>query len=389
MSVMHKLSGTNDGQAPPRASRAEAPGESTSLLEMTFGDIIGESEKLREVIDMGKQLAGAALPSILIQGETGTGKELFARALHDAGAKGGATAEPFVEINSSAIPDSLLETELFGYEKGAFTDASSSKQGLLEVANGGSLFLDEIGNMSLNLQAKLLKVLEEKRFRRLGGTEEIEVGVKIIAATNTDLQAAIRDGFFRSDLYYRLAIVSMHLPPLRERDDDVILLARHFLEQFSAQHDRPAKKLSKRTEKLLKAYDWPGNVRELRNAMQRAVLLSKEDTIHPDDVSLDVRSYVSLSDALPGRITEAGGGAAPVDDDLATLRFDPLATSLDEMERRFIERTLNATGWNKSRSATILKISRPRLLRKLKALGIEKDGGEKSPVRSPENEEAR
>ena len=373
---MHKQQYLNDGLAPPQASPPASARETTPLFEMTFGDIIGESDKLREVIDMGKQLVGASLPSILIQGETGTGKELFARALHNSGSQGTSGPEPFVEINSSAIPDSLLETELFGYERGAFTDASSSKQGLLEVANGGSLFLDEIGNMSLNLQAKLLKVLEEKRFRRLGGTAEIEVGVKIIAATNTDLQAAIRDGFFRSDLFYRLAIVSLHLPPLRERDGDVILLARHFLERFCDQHDRSAMKLAARTEELLMAYDWPGNVRELRNAMQRAVLLSKSAIIEPDDISLDVRSYVSLSKALPGFI---GGDD---DGDLATFRFDPLATSLDQMERQFIEQTLNATGWNKSKAASILKISRPRLLRKLKALEIKKGDTGKAPARS-------
>lgn len=339
-------------------------GPRTRLLRsITFDDIIGESPKMREVIELGKRISEASFLTVLIQGETGTGKELFARALHNATFSGG---EAFVEINSSAIPESLLEAELFGYERGAFTDASKPKKGLLELANGGTLFLDEIGNMSLNLQAKLLNVLEEKRFRRLGGTKDIEVGVKIIAATNSDLLAAIRDGYFREDLYYRLAVMSVHLPPLRERGNDVILLANHFLDIFCKQHGRRPKRLAERTKELLLACRWPGNVRELRNAIQRAVILSKGDVIMPSDISVGVRSHTTLE-------AHARGGKGEI-----TIAFDPLSTSLDDIERQAIVKVLEMTDWNKSRAAAILKISRPRLLRKLKALGIEADGGTKS-----------
>ncbi|MBN2171004.1 MAG: sigma-54-dependent Fis family transcriptional regulator [Candidatus Krumholzibacteriota bacterium] len=350
-------------RAPERPSRR--PGVEPSPGGISFDDIIGESPVIKAVIALGRELADADVPSILIQGETGTGKELFARALHNAAAGDGRPAEPFVEISSSAIPESLLEAELFGFERGAFTDAKRSKRGLLEIADGGTLFLDEIGSMSLSLQAKLLNVLEEKRFRRLGGTQEIAVGVKIVAATNTDLQAAIRDGFFREDLYYRLAVVSLELPPLRARERDVILLAEHFLRRYCAQHGRRPKRLGKRTEDLLLACSWPGNIRELRNTVQRAVLLSKSDVIKPQDVSLGVRSYVPL-----------GGG-----DGRITLTFDPHDASLDEMERQIILKALALADWNKTRAAGMLKISRPRLLRRLKSLDVGgRPGGAPSPA---------
>lgn len=328
------------------------------LRSITFDDIIGESPKIREVIELGKRISEASFLTVLIQGETGTGKELFARALHNSTFSGG---EPFVEINSSAIPETLLEAELFGYERGAFTDATKPKKGLLELANGGTLFLDEIGSMSLNLQAKLLNVLEEKRFRRLGGTRDIEVGVKIIAATNSDLLAAIRDGYFREDLYYRLAVVSVHLPPLRERGNDIILLANHFINLFCSQHGKRPKRLAERTKELLLACPWPGNVRELRNAIQRAVLLSKGDVIMPSDVSVGIRTQTTLE----------SHGASPQNQ--ITINLDPLGTSLEEIEKQVILKVLEMTGWNKSKAAYMLKISRPRLIRKLKALGVQDD----------------
>lgn len=328
------------------------------LRSITFDDIIGESPKIRAVIDLGKRISEASFLTVLIQGETGTGKELFARALHNSTFSGG---EPFVEINSSAIPETLLEAELFGYERGAFTDATKPKKGLLELANGGTLFLDEIGSMSLNLQAKLLNVLEEKQFRRLGGTRDIQVGVKIIAATNTDLLAAIRDGYFREDLYYRLAVVSVCLPPLRERGNDIILLANHFINLFCAQHGKRPKRLAERTKELLLACPWPGNVRELRNAIQRAVLLSKGDVIMPSDVSVGIRTQTTLE----------SHGASPQNQ--ITINLDPLGTSLEEIEKQVILKVLEMTGWNKSKAAYMLKISRPRLIRKLKALGVQDD----------------
>ncbi len=340
------------------------------LRSITFDDIVGESPKMKEVIQLGKQISEASFLTVLIQGETGTGKELFARALHNSTFKGG---EPFVEINSSAIPETLLEAELFGYERGAFTDATKPKKGLLELANGGTLFLDEIGSMSLNLQAKLLNVLEEKRFRRLGGTKDIEVGVKIIAATNTDLLAAIRDGYFREDLYYRLAVVSVYLPPLRERGNDVILLANHFINLFCAQHGKKPKRLAERTQELLLACPWPGNVRELRNAIQRAVILSKGDVIMPSDISLGIRTKTTLESHAQST-------------NQITITLDPLGTSLEEIEKQVILKVLEMTNWNKSKAAYMLRISRPRLIRKLKALGIRDDLDHESKISNARGE---
>ena len=340
----------------PHACISRSPGEKPDARGITFKDIVGRSEKIRNVVDLGRQISEASFLTVLISGETGTGKELFARALHNTTFNEGG---PFVEINSTAIPENLLEAELFGYESGAFTDAKGLKKGLLELAHGGTLFLDEIGNMSMNLQVKLLNVLEEKRFRRLGGREDIQVGVKIIAATNTDLQAAIRDGYFREDLYYRLAVVSLELPPLRERGKDVIMLAEHFLSLYCEQHTRPPKTLSRSTKECLLDYHWPGNVRELRNAIQRAVILSRNDELKPEDISLGVRANTSL-----------GAGMGPADGKLR-LEIDPYNTSLDEIERQVILKVLDVTGGNKSRAAALLRISRPRLLRRIKNLGVQ------------------
>jgi transcriptional regulator with PAS, ATPase and Fis domain len=349
--------------------RRSESGQPSSLGGIDFDSIIGESAAMRELIDLGKRLSRASLPSVLIQGETGTGKELFARALHNSSAQRDASLSPFVEINSTAIPENLLEAELFGYEQGAFTDAKRMKRGLLEVADGGTLFLDEIGNMSLGLQAKLLNVLEERRFRRIGGTAEIQVGVRIMAATNADLEAAIRDGFFREDLFYRLAVVAVALPALRERERDALLLAKHFLRQFCQQHQRPLKRLDPQTQRLLVACPWPGNVRELRNAIQRAVLLSPHDVICPEDITLGVRSMQTLGQAR----SEAAGKIQ--------LSFDPEKTSLADAERAFIRRMLDHHGWNKSRTAEKLRISRPRLLRKIKSLELE--SGSAAPQEAP------
>ncbi len=339
----------------PHSFGPRTPGGKVEPRGIIFEDIIGTSRKLKDVIDLCRQISEAYFVTVLISGETGTGKELFARALHNTAFN---TGGPFVEVNSTAIPENLLEAELFGYESGAFTDAKGLKKGLLELAHGGTLFLDEIGSMSMNLQVKILNVLEEKRFRRLGGRQDIEVGVKIIAATNTNLQAAIRDGYFREDLYYRLAVVSIELPPLRERGKDVVLLAEHFLKVYCEQHDRPPKFLSASTGRLLMSYDWPGNVRELRNAIQRAVILSRHDEIRPADITLGVRSHTNLSarDNADGRIR---------------IEIDPNNTSLDEVEREIIMKVLQTTGGNKSRAAGLLKISRPRLLRRIKHLSVD------------------
>ena len=311
-----------------------------------FANVIGNSSKMQEVYRMIDRVIQSNI-NVLIRGETGTGKELVARAIHYYSRKGD---RPFVEVNCSAIPETLLEEELFGYEKGAFTDAKRQKIGLLELANDGTLFLDEIGCMNLNIQAKLLRAIEEKRFKRLGGTKDIEVSARIIAATNKDLEAAIKDGSFREDLYYRLNVVSIELPPLRERGDDILLLAKHFVERYNRQYNRRVKGFSPQAEELLLAYSWPGNVRELKNIIERAILLSDRNIITPDDIPM-IKAKVKK--------------ATEVEEAKITINVPRKGTPLYEIEKRIIKEILRITHGNKSEAARMLKISRPRLDRKI------------------------
>ena len=311
-----------------------------------FANVIGNSSKMQEVYRMIDRVIQSDI-NVLIRGETGTGKELVARAIHYNSRKGD---RPFVEVNCSAIPETLLEEELFGYEKGAFTDAKRQKIGLLELADDGTLFLDEIGCMNLNIQAKLLRAIEEKRFKRLGGTKDIEVSARIIAATNKDLEAAIKDGSFREDLYYRLNVVSIELPPLRERGDDILLLAKHFIERYNRQYNRRVKGFSPQAEELLLAYSWPGNVRELKNMIERAILLSDRNIITPDDIPM-IKAKVKK--------------ATEVEEAKITINVLRKGTPLYEIEKRIIKEILKITHGNKSEAARMLKISRPRLDRKI------------------------
>ncbi|HEX6925825.1 MAG TPA: sigma 54-interacting transcriptional regulator [Longimicrobiaceae bacterium] len=237
-----------------------------------FSRMIGRSQALLEALELATRVIPRGSATVLLTGETGTGKELLAKAIHYNGPR---AAKPLIEINCSALPENLLEAELFGYEAGAFTDARAPKPGLLEAANGGTLFLDEVGELSLNLQAKLLRVLEDKRVRRLGSVRDQEVDIRIIAATHVDLYVAVTEGKFRQDLYYRLSVLPIHLPPLRERGDDVLLLASSFLDRLSEQYQLPRPNLPPEIKRILLAHSWPGNVRELRNAIERAVLLGE------------------------------------------------------------------------------------------------------------------
>ncbi|KPJ52669.1 hypothetical protein AMJ39_07280 [candidate division TA06 bacterium DG_24] len=325
-------------------------------------NIIGESPVMQEVYTWAEKIIASDSVTVLIRGETGTGKELLARAMHYGSARG---KQPFVEINSTAIPDDLLEAELFGYEKGAFTDAKRQKKGLLELANGGSLFFDEIGHMSMKLQLKLLKVVEEKVFRRVGGVKDISVDVRIMAATSRDLEAALRDGYFREDLYYRLNVVSIELPPLRERGGDIILLANHLVKRFNKEYSREIEGISAEAERLLMAYEWPGNVRELKNAIERAVLLGNGRLIVPEDIRISLRVDTALKDQ--GRRQKGSG---------ITLEVPLEDFSFAEVEKAVIAEILKMNGWNKSKAARMLDISRPRLLRKIKRYGLERDGSE-------------
>jgi two-component system response regulator HydG len=306
-----------------------------------FQDIVGESPPLRAALDRAARVLPHADATVLITGETGTGKELVARALHYGGPR---AAAPFVELNCAALPPQLLESELFGHERGAFTDARTAKPGLFEVAEGGTLFLDEVHQLAPELQAKLLRALDQKTIRRLGATAGRRVDVRIIAATNTDLAAAVADGSFREDLYYRVNVVTITLPPLRERGDDVILLAQAFLQKFAEQYRLPRPELPADVRNRLLAQPWPGNVRELRNTIERALLLSPPGQLHLDELT-------ARAPAGPH------GGLLPFPADLSTIQHAAAQAMLD------------ATGGNRSEAARRLGISRSRLQRILAGRG--------------------
>lgn len=320
-----------------------------------FSGIIGNSPALRQVISLMERVVQNQEVSVLIMGETGTGKEIIARAIHDNSATG---SELFVEVNCAAIPEHLLEAELFGYEKGAYTGAERTKRGLFELADGGTLLLDEIGYMSLGLQAKLLKAIEEKTFRRLGGEDEVQVRVRIVASTNVDLAQAMSDFKFREDLYYRLNEIQIDLPPLRDRGDDPILLATHFIEEFAQQYDLGSRTLSETSKELLRQYHWPGNVRELRNAIKRAMIMYDANTLEPDMIPVSVRSTNSLA-------------KQPWNRSQLVIDIPEDGITFDEVEKQTIAHTLKMTDWNRNQASRMLKISRPRLLRKIEKYGLE------------------
>ncbi len=325
--------------------------------------IIGESAQMQNVVLLIKKIVTRRWATVLICGETGTGKEVVARAIH-YGSSASSTTAPFVEVNCTAIPENLLEAELFGYEKGAFTDAKFSKKGLFELAEGGTLFLDEIGDMSLLLQAKLLKAIEEKRFRRLGGTQSIEVKTRIMAGTHADLEKCIAEGRFRRDLYYRLNVINVFLPSLHERGKDILLLARHFLGEYAAEYDAVARKFSPAAEEALMSYDWPGNVRELQHVVERAALLGDNPVI---DVK-EIYEALGLEPRLPAAPAPAAGTSSVWS---RIIEIPPEGLSLQEGESKLIEEILRLTKWNKTRASQILGISRPRLSRKIEEYRIE------------------
>ncbi|HEU5394773.1 MAG TPA: sigma-54 dependent transcriptional regulator [Candidatus Methylomirabilis sp.] len=314
-----------------------------------FGNLLGRSPAMRILVSQLEQVA-ASRSTVLLLGESGTGKELAARALHYNSDR---AAGPFVVIDCGAIPETLQESELFGHTRGAFTGAVAAKRGLFEEAHGGTVFLDEVGDLSAATQAKLLRVLQEGTIRRLGDTRTIQVDVRIIAATNRDLQAEIRAGRFREDLFFRLNVFPLQLPPLRERAEDVPFLAEHFLRRFAAESGRPVRQIAPLVLDCLKAYRWPGNVRELEHAIERAVLLSQGET-------LEVRDLPTVLQ---------GGGGQGVEEAPLRLR-DAVARLNADLERGLIRRALARTGGNRTEAAALLGISRRALLYKLKAHGI-------------------
>ncbi|UCD36251.1 MAG: sigma-54-dependent Fis family transcriptional regulator, partial [Nitrospiraceae bacterium] len=252
----------------------------------SFNNIIGESKTMKEIIAMAKKVSTSDANTILIQGESGTGKSLLARAIHYHSPR---ASEPFVEVTCTAIPETLIESELFGHEKGAFTDAKTSKKGLFEIASGGTIYLDEIGDIKMSAQAKLLRALEEKTFKRVGGLKDIQVIVRIIATTNKkDLEGAVKDGSFRADLYYRLKVFPIYIPPLRERREDIIPLAMHHMQVFNREFKKSVKGISQGAEKLLIHYPWYGNARELRNVIERVCILEDTDMIYPEHLPVEI-----------------------------------------------------------------------------------------------------
>jgi two-component system, NtrC family, response regulator AtoC len=316
-----------------------------------FGRVVTQSPVMREVLEMARRTAQSDHTTILIQGESGTGKEVLAKAIHYNSSRAQA---PLISLNCAALPDTLLESELFGFEQGAFTDARRRKEGLIEKASGGTLFLDEIGNTSSSLQAKLLRVLEEGNFIRLGGTKAIQVNVRIIAATNKVLKEAVVNGEFREDLYYRLNVMPLFIPPLRERREDILPLALDILQFFNKELKKSFVGFTPAAAELLEKYPWPGNIRELRNVIERTMILSQENEIDEDALPEELRDYT------PPELTEEKPSyydVSPTGDQFVSLR---------ELEDRYIHDVLNATGQNKTHAARILGIHRTSLLRRLK-----------------------
>ena len=307
-------------------------------------ELLGRSRSMRRLRKLIRQMARSPASTVLLTGESGTGKDVAARAIH---AESERRDGPFTNITCSALPDALLESELFGHEKGAFTDAKQRKAGLLEQADGGTVFLDEIAELAPTLQAKLLRFLEEKAFRRVGGNVEVRPDVRVVAATHKDLQAAIDDGRFRADLYYRLAVLRVPIPPLREREGDVELLARAFVERFNREFRKEVRGLSAAAIQALELYSWPGNVRELRNAIERAVLLAESQVLEAGDLEFTTAQ-------------RAGD----------RLRLPPGGVDLEELEREFLVQALERTGGNQSRAAKLLGLTRDQARYRIAKFGL-------------------
>src|SRR5579875_1624665 len=321
-----------------------------------FARVVTHSPAMREVLDMARRAAESDRTTILIQGESGTGKEVLAKAIHYNSPRAQA---PLVSLNCAALPDTLLESELFGFEPGAFTDARRRKEGLIEKASTGTLFLDEIGNTSASLQAKLLRVLEEGNFLRLGGTRPVQVDVRIIAATNKVLKDAVSQGEFREDLYYRLNVVPLFIPPLRERREDILPLALDIMQLFNKELKKNFVGFTPAAAELLQKYPWPGNIRELRNVIERTMILSSENQIDAEDLPEEIRDYRQ----------ELDREGLDREERLSALDVSPTGqqfVSLKELEDHYIQEVLAATGQNKTHAARILGIHPTSLLRRLK-----------------------
>ena len=315
-----------------------------------INSIIGGSESLLRVLNLANKVSEKSNANILILGDTGTGKGLFARAIHN---NGKTRAFPFIDIVCTAIPENLLESELFGYEAGAFTDARTRKIGLFELADKGTLFLDEIGDLSINIQTKLLRAIEKKVIKRLGGVADIPINARIISATNRDLDSMVEDNLFRRDLFHRLNVVSIEVPLLREREDDIVILANHFIKEFNIQFEKSVKKIDKDLQHFLMGYSWPGNVRELRNAIERAVLLSDSDKISIDDFSNLIRTtQIEFQDSI---------ASEKIPNNVVRMDINYGTTGLRKLEKHYAREVLKRLNGNKTQAARLLGISRPKL----------------------------
>jgi DNA-binding NtrC family response regulator len=347
-----------------------------------YHDVVGESQRMQDLMSFVNKVASSEATTILIQGESGTGKDLISRAIHFESRR---KDKPLIIINCSAIPETLMEAELFGHEKGAFTDAKAMKKGLFEQADGGTLFLDEIGELSGLLQAKLLRVLEEQVIRRVGGIRDQEVDVRVIAASNRDLERAVREGTFRQDLYYRLAIISLFLPPLRDRREDILPLVNFFIERYNRRFRKSVRGITPETRELLTKYDWPGNVRELKNAIERAMILEDDEVLRSDYLPFSVGSPLSSLTAFEhssgGNVAYgAAAGAAPSPQQpefqvvngktLPRLSIPECGTSLEEIEHCLVEMAMSQANRNQTQAAKLLDISRDALRYKLKKFGL-------------------
>jgi DNA-binding NtrC family response regulator len=347
-----------------------------------YDSVVSVSPKMTELMNFVRKVAASEATTILIQGESGTGKDLIAKAIHYESSR---QERPFVAINCSAIPETLMEAELFGHEKGAFTDAKQMKKGLFEAADGGTLFLDEIGELSPLLQAKLLRVLEDQVIRRVGGIRDMQVDVRVIAASNRDLEKAVRDGQFRQDLYYRLAIIAIFIPPLRDRKEDIMPLVDFFIERYNRRFKKSVRGITDETRRLIFAHNWPGNVRELKNTIERGMILEDEPFLRPVYLPFSVgesggRTVFERTSAADGGQTLPNGRTLP------RLYIPEGGTSLEEVEHSMVELAMRQANGNQTHAAKLLDISRDALRYKLKKFGLIRGDEEGSQTVSADDE---
>jgi DNA-binding NtrC family response regulator len=326
--------------------------------DVGFDYILGDSSSMKKVYDVIQQVAKSDTTTVLIEGESGVGKEMVARLVHRYSNR---ASKPFMDINCASLPETLLESELFGYEKGAFTDAKGQKQGLLELANRGSLFLDEIGEMSLTIQVKLLRVLERMEFRRLGGTQDIHVSVRVISATNRDLQKEVDEGRFRADLYYRLKVVPLYIPPLRERKEDLLKFANYFINMFNTKFGKNFNEIADDARHALISYPWPGNIRELKNVIERVVLLESGPVLRREMLPF---ANQRIDEGSIGRRLDAIL-ASPLPED--GVDFESL---VGDFERALILKASEESGWNQSKTARLLNVKRDKLRYRMKSFNL-------------------